>query len=583
VHATTLGAEWRLNGFPPDAVETLWRTLMKASTISVDAFPDGPTSWKTALIQLLCISDEASANVGFQSGFQSDKVYSIDSFLRYEHLKLMRQRAKKRVSQKPILEGLPHSICDRVPSTEVCVQPKTNTPVVGCTLRSMSKHLALLPSRKSVATSWLYGTTSRSESNDPFNILLIPFPYFIEGSCFVASEGSPAISDGMGFFDIDMRWLRHGFRKVARREIADFISTMIEHAKLEVGEIHAVVMPEASLNWGDTDTIADQLGKRWSELELFVTGVLSQAGTQARNLAITYTYDKGNRVWCWGQSKHHRWCLEESQVRRYHLGHALNPATRWWEKIDVSNRSCVFLVARAGASLSVLVCEDLARFDPVQPAILSVGPNLVIALLMDGPQLEHRWPGRYATALADDPGSSILTLTCLGMVRRSSMPGIEEARHISLWKEPGGVAKALNLPKGDHGMVLTLTVSEGRHGAMDGRHSVEGEVSSQFNLSGVHSVRLPEEKIPPWVAFDSSKAITVTHSKARKTKSKTARSALQVDRQIAKIQSYPSISTKLLTSFELALKNADPEVHRKVKRTSLMLTTGRKPKGAELK
>ena len=62
---------------------------------------------------------------------------------------------------------------------------------------------------------------------------------------------------------------------------------------------------------------------------------------------------------------------------------------------------------RETATLSVLICEDLARYDPVLTVMNAIGPNLVIALLMDGPQLERRWCGRYATALADDPGSSV--------------------------------------------------------------------------------------------------------------------------------------------------------------------------------
>ena len=55
---------------------------------------------------------------------------------------------------------------------------------------------------------------------------------------------------------------------------------------------------------------------------------------------------------------------------------------------------------------SVLICEDLARQDPAADLIRAVGPNLVIALLMDGPQLNGRWPARYASVLAEDPGSS---------------------------------------------------------------------------------------------------------------------------------------------------------------------------------
>lgn len=67
----------------------------------------------------------------------------------------------------------------------------------------------------------------------------------------------------------------------------------------------------------------------------------------------------------------------------------------------------------------MLVCEDLARQDPAADLIRAVGPNLLIALLMDGPQLSGRWPARYASVLAEDPGTSVLTLTSLGMAERS--------------------------------------------------------------------------------------------------------------------------------------------------------------------
>jgi hypothetical protein len=127
----------------------------------------------------------------------------------------------------------------------------------------------------------------------------------------------------------------------------------------------------------------------------------------------------------------------------------------WWEQIDVHGRAVAFYVVREGASLAVLVCEDLARHDPVMPAVLSVGPNLVIALLMDGPPMKDRWPGRYATVLAEDPGSSVLTLTCLGMVNRSSMPGEPQRREIGLWKQRGSDAKVLCLSQGDHALLPT--------------------------------------------------------------------------------------------------------------------------------
>jgi len=198
------------------------------------------------------------------------------------------------------------------------------------------------------------------------------------------------------------------------------------------------------------------------------------------------------------QSKHHRWCLENSQITRYHLGHVLDPGTTWWEQINVDSRAVAFYSVREGASLAVLVCEDLARYDPVMPAVLSVGPNLVVALLMDGPQLEHRWPGRYATVLAEDPGSSVLTLTCLGMVDRSSMPGEPLRREIALWKQRGQDAKPLSLPQGHHGLLLSLTMAPETQFSLD-RRSDRG-ASRRFQLSAVRGVRLRQRH--PWLGLD---------------------------------------------------------------------------------
>src|SRR5207237_3671340 len=127
------------------------------------------------------------------------------------------------------------------------------------------------------------------------------------------------------------------------------------------------------------------------------------------------------------------------------LQHVLGEQVDLFEEIDVSARECSFHVFREGASLAVLVCEDLARIDPVQNIVRAVGPNLVITLLLDGPQLERRWPGRYATVLADDPGSAVLTLTSLGLIRRSNMPSEKGERKPALWKDAIGSARALEL------------------------------------------------------------------------------------------------------------------------------------------
>jgi len=76
----------------------------------------------------------------------------------------------------------------------------------------------------------------------------------------------------------------------------------------------------------------------------------------------------------------------------------------------------------------------------------------VIALLMDGPQLGFRWAGRYASVLADDPGSSVLSVTSLGMVSRTQPP----SRVVALWKDMQRGLRELRLDEGASALYLTI-------------------------------------------------------------------------------------------------------------------------------
>jgi hypothetical protein len=73
----------------------------------------------------------------------------------------------------------------------------------------------------------------------------------------------------------------------------------------------------------------------------------------------------------------------------------------------------------AELTITSLVCEDLALNSDIADVIRSVGPTDVISVLLDGPQLRSRSAARYASVLADDPGSAVLTLTSFGMAQRS--------------------------------------------------------------------------------------------------------------------------------------------------------------------
>ena len=103
--------------------------------------------------------------------------------------------------------------------------------------------------------------------------------------------------------------------------------------------------------------------------------------------------------------------------------------------------------------MSVLICEDLARPDPVGEVVRAVGPNLIIALLSDGPQLNSRWPSRYAGVLADDPGSSVLTVTSAGMAKlsKSGDPAKDRPDVIAFWRDAKTGSTEIVCPKDARG------------------------------------------------------------------------------------------------------------------------------------
>jgi len=176
-----------------------------------------------------------------------------------------------------------------------------------------------------------------------------------------------------------------------------------------------------------------------------------------------------------------------SQIIQYHLGAALDVAHRWWEAIDLPTRQVGFISIAPWLTLSVLICEDLARQDPVSSLLRTIGPNLVIALLMDGPQLSSRWPARYATVLADDPGSSVLTLSSLGMVCRSRPHDQAESRVIAMWRDHRSQSIPIELPNDAEAVIITLSRKSVREVTADGREDHRRTVT--LVLSGVHHVR----------------------------------------------------------------------------------------------
>jgi hypothetical protein len=174
------------------------------------------------------------------------------------------------------------------------------------------------------------------------------------------------------------------------------------------------------------------------------------------------------------QAKHHRWCLDRSQIVTYQLAGRLTASQSCWEHIELPQRVLHFATVNK-ITWSVLVCEDLARQDPAADLIRAVGPNLLIALLRDGPQLSGRWPSRYASGLAEDPGTSVLTLTSLGMAERSrpvmhsTGKRVDVSRVVALWRDAVEGEIQIELDPKDDAYILSLECRLLTEYCVDGR------------------------------------------------------------------------------------------------------------------
>jgi hypothetical protein len=177
-----------------------------------------------------------------------------------------------------------------------------------------------------------------------------------------------------------------------------------------------------------------------------------------------------------GQHKHHRWKLDEAQIQQYGLAASLNVRHQWWEAVDVPHRCLSFLVPNGWLNLCPLICEDLAQLEPVSDVIRGVGPTFVIAVLMDGPQIADRWPARYVGVLADDPGTSVLSVTSLGMAKRAIPRGREMNLTTVAWKDRRTGWEPIKTTDADTAVLLTLNAEWVEEFAADGR-SDQGSAS----------------------------------------------------------------------------------------------------------
>lgn len=341
----------------------------------------------------------------------------------------------------------------------------------GLTINSLTHNITLVPP---IIKPNLVKFRNRSLRDiSKYNILYIPYPFEISENCF---REHSRINDSHGYFSFSHT------PKDFQDDISKFLAAY-ENARMRVSNIDLVLLPECALSKSNFELLRDVFFINYGENSPnFLAGVWEDKKDQygrsfTENAAIlSYNHDPkkiefDKHINSITQRKHHRWFLEREQIKTYLLARSLDSSTIWWENIDTPRRELSFAEIDDSFTLCPLICEDLARQEPVASAVRSVGPSLVVSLLLDGPQLQQRWPGKYAAVLADDPGSSVLSVSPLGMVNRSIGGGFKRTPCVALWSEKGQ-SKELYLEEGAFGILLELNLKDRLQWSLDNRTSV---------------------------------------------------------------------------------------------------------------
>lgn len=474
-----LGQAWRKVALNKRAVPIQlakwWEIVVKHSQLPLAEIKNCSTCL-LALMNLLAAADEASAELGrYFSWTHPSDAYGDEA----ERLLF--------TGSIDLEDGA--TLCQAIPASKGRVLPKMHTPQNGLTIRSLSRNLAYTYS-PDINPEWL--SAAIDNGHHCFNLLAIPWPMKLDSTQFKASR-SVEIGDVL----TDRAYGLFTFIP-SRGPSIEFVRSLVEEAESKVGHVDGIVFPELAMSRSEFDHLSQEFV---TENRFLISGVgtpaksSNKSGTnQALMKVAVRLSDKELIRVIFEQKKHHRWRLTKSQILQYGLASSLHPGASWWEHIAVAGRTLSFVTFRRWLTMSVLICEDLARPDPVGDVLRSVGPNLIIALLCDAPQLMSRWPGRYAGALADDPGSSVLTLTSLGASKLSkpSSGGPDKCRTIALWKDAKNGAQELELPEGASALLLSLSVEHQIERTADGRG--DGEMNGFPVLAGVHPVY---ERIDP--------------------------------------------------------------------------------------
>lgn len=481
--------------------------------------PVQPGWWRHAW-RLLAIADEAARGTGYQHDARDLATIGrggkpVNDVVWFEY-ELFTERASLPDTPAPPGSAKPTTgVFMDIGSMSVArrsvlnVLPKVRTPAVGCTLRSLSHHLALLPPEGVAKGRWTPNYLRKTAAADGMpdgvmNLLLVPLPYSITADCFEASEVEVTAAGAVpryGYFDVTQKWLQASPAK--KDGIVVFLEALVKSVSEHSPAVHGIVFPELALDYPTFARVRDYIRQFLPTVDMLVAGVSNNEWKRSGNFVAVASFrsdQDANGLRQYRETvreKHHRWQLERTQIRDYGLLGVLSPELAWWENIELASRKVDFTVLRGESVFAAMICEDLARVDPCQQVIRAVGPNLVFALLMDAPQLAGRWPARYATVLAEDPGCAVLTLTSRGLMTRQHRTGTYRSRGddrvIAMWRDDRNAAPIeLKCPYDAQAVLLTVVEETAEDISLDGRCDRSAKA---WRYVGNTPVRVPNAKV----------------------------------------------------------------------------------------
>lgn len=469
----------------PDKVQQLWDALLEHGSEPIRKSmrnTPAPDWWKIAL-QLLIVSDEACERIGRPEAEDDPWFKKM-----IDHRNIRRGQSTMsnapRISDGPGVrraDGSRATLAFMANQNVVNVFPKSRLSISGCSHRNFSRHLTILPQIGSSRCHWhLPSQPLRADDDMPVDILIIPFPFHVRAKSFRPSHNARDSMKGgsrskhrpyWGNFRLEQDWLDD-------TDIVELSARLMISAKRDVQTVNVVMFPEYAMDFATFEKVCSALKRIEPGLEFVISGTSDNCDPDVDgdgNFAMTavwHDFGQGARAVISSRKKHHRWMLSSTQLESYALTSTLDPRVNWWETHNIGQRELHFHPFRKSSLFSAMICEDLARSEPCHEVLRSVAPNLVFVLLMDGPQLHHRWSARYASMLSDDPGCSVLTLTCFGLVERSNQTRMFDRQEaVAFFSSPFGQTP-IYLPyhEGARGVLLTLTsVAERNQQTIDGR------------------------------------------------------------------------------------------------------------------